>query len=113
MQRVESEQRGDESTSPEGARDAPEQCEKQQRVYEVEKGVREVMASGVETKESAIQHVRKPGEWVPIVGVNVCKCPMNAFPTETGLNAQVKRNVVRVIEVDEIVVCDAPKSCDH
>jgi hypothetical protein len=72
------------------------------------------MASGIQTIELAIQHVRNPGQRMPVRGIRVRKGPNHSRPREARLNMRICRDVCRVIEIDEIMMYQGPiQGCRH
>ena len=79
MQRMPGKQRGDKRGRPQRARQAPEQRQQQNHVGGVKQDVDDVMCAGVETEQFAIQHVRQPGQRMPIAGVAAAERPPQSW----------------------------------
>ena len=89
-------------TSPEVAGQAMEYGQKQERGGGVQQNTGEMMLGGGGAKKLAIQHVRKPGEGMPIAGVKT-KGPDQSMPRQTRLDTGVFRDVLLVIKTNEIM----------
>ena len=64
----------------------------------------EMMHRGLLAEELAIQHMRKPGDGMPITRVTGCECPLNILPIQTALNVRIGGDVIRIVVIDEIVL---------
>jgi hypothetical protein len=73
----------------------------------MDKHAGEVVAGRFETEDLAIQHVRNPGERVPVAGVYALECPQRIL--QTLPNVGITRHIFRFILSDEIVVERARK----
>ena len=68
----------------------------------------EVMPGRPQTEELAIEHVRKPGDRMPVPGMRVAKGPIESVPGQTGSNFGSICDVSGVIKVDELCVPKRP-----
>ena len=68
-------QRGDNSAAPRRVRHFEEQPEQQQSVTDVEHETGQMMARRVCAEDLAIEHVRNPGERMPIAAVDLREGP--------------------------------------
>ncbi len=82
----------------------PQNSKKQQRVGQMEKQAREMMAGRQQAVQPAIQHVRKPGERMPVHGPTRGQRPSHAFRRQSLPHLGVFRHVNRVIVIDELAV---------
>jgi len=74
-QRVESEQRRHQQAPPRRASHQSQPHEDQRGVERVQQHAGQVMSPRVQTEHLAIQHVREPGDGMPVAGVVSAKCP--------------------------------------
>src|ERR1700733_728505 len=74
----------------------------------MKKHVGKMMPSGSKAVELAIQHVRKPGRWMPVEGVITGKRPDNTLCSDSALNMRVASYIFVVVEVNEIKTADRP-----
>ena len=68
-----------------------------------------MMTAGSQPEPGAIQHVREPGERMPVARVRGGERPFHAFPGESFFDDFVGGDVVGVIVVDKIVLQHGPK----
>ena len=108
MQRMQRKERGHQGAAPERARQALEQPEQQQAVDDVQQQTRDVVAAGPEPVNLAVQHVRQPRQRMPIAGVHTRERPLDASQRQASLDARVAADIVRVVKVDESLLCDGP-----
>ncbi len=64
--------------------------------------------AGKHAPELAIEHVREPGDGVPVGGVAQMKCPPKIFPGQTAANVVVVDDVIRVINVGQFEMSRLP-----
>src|SRR5437899_2621187 len=69
----------------------------------MEQNAYEMVHRGLLAEELAIQHVRKPGNGVPITGMAGRERPLNIFPIQTALNVRIGRDIIRIVVIDEVV----------
>ena len=62
-----------------------------------------MMPPGTDTEDLAIEHMRKPGERMPIAGGSGGEGPDDVAPTQALLDERVIRDIDAVVEADEIV----------
>src|SRR4051812_2199019 len=62
-----------------------------------------MMAAGVETVESAIHHVRNPGQGMPIAGMPGRESPDQRLGCHAALHLRVPGHVIRVVVIRELV----------
>ena len=60
-----------------------------------------MMRGRIQAEQFAVQHVREPGERVPVAEVPVVEGPFHATPRETGLDGRVLGDVIAVVIDDE------------
>ena len=61
--------------------------------------VRQMMAPGTPVKKLDVNHVADPGERVPVGRIKTGERPANRFPTQTGMNVRVPKDVDRIVEI--------------
>ena len=116
MQREEG---GDEEIAPEDirwwrrcfditTREGLQQQEQEGGVGAMEGDVDHMRATGVEAENLTVEHVRDPGERVPVIGLAVHKRPFYAGPSEAGANGGVVVNVVVVVVSHELEMARGP-----
>jgi hypothetical protein len=62
------------STAPERSRHLSEHEKQQEHTNYMQQHIGEMMAASLSPIELIIKHVRKRGEWMPIVAMTVCEC---------------------------------------
>ena len=65
-----------------------------------------MVSAGMQAKDLTIQHVRHPGEWMPVAGIAALKCPRNILRGETARYMRVFGDVLMIIDRDKIVTYD-------
>ena len=103
MERVQCEQRGHNHAAPDCAGDLIQEQKKKNCVGDVEQNADEMVHRGVLAEELAIEHVREPGERVPIAGVASGEGPFDVFPFQAALNVRVGGDVIRIVVIDKVV----------
>ena len=86
VQRVQREERGDERARPTRRSSAAGRGTGARRVRRVQQRVDEVVAPGVEPEELDVEHVREPGQRVPVRGrgsVKAQRTPVQVRPART------------------------------
>jgi hypothetical protein len=83
----------------------------------MEEHIREVMSTGIEPEQLAIEHVRNTRQGMPVSGMKMGKYSNHAIECDALDDARILVNVNVVIEIDEIVPeClpkDQPGDCDQ
>ena len=79
----------------------------------MEKHIDEVMSSGDDTKQLAIQHMRQPCYRVPVGSVARAKRPRKAFPGKPCLNVWVLRYIKRIIVIEKTVCANLPVDAEQ
>ena len=69
----------------------------------MQKNIREMVTTGVETKQLAVDHVRERRERVPIVPMPSSKCVDDAVNTQSMSDVRIGINIFAVVVVDEVV----------
>ena len=64
----------------------------------------QMMCAGIQTEKLAIDHVRNRRQWMPVLRMNVSKCPDDTAPGQPRLDIWVFENVTTVVVVNEIEV---------
>jgi hypothetical protein len=93
----------DKSTPPERSGHLYEHEKQQHHTGRVQQHVREAVAAGVPPVQLTIEHVRKPGERMPIIGVIACERPCHPLKREAADDLRIIVNIIRVIVVHEVV----------
>ena len=62
-----------------------------------------VVTAGPGTEELGVEHVREPGEWVPVGDAEAGECPDGPIESQPGLHVRIGRHVEPVVEYDEAV----------
>ena len=68
----------------------------------MEQHVRCVMPAGVHAVDLRVEHVRNPGQRMPVAGVESRERPGDILPAQPGLNVRVLPDIIRVIEMNEL-----------
>ena len=97
MQRMPGEQRGHKGAGPQRIRQPEQQHEKQERVGRVKQDVDAMMRAGVQAEQLAVQHVRKPGQRMPVAGVPGREGPFDAGPGQAVLDHLIFGDVIVVV----------------
>src|SRR5690349_20482577 len=96
-------ERGYERTAPQGSSE-PQQNKKQQNaVCGVQQQACQVMHSRVEPVQLNVEHVRHPGERVPVNHVPRRKRPRNAIWSESARDEWILRDVLTIVKGDQSV----------
>ena len=64
----------------------------------------QMMCAGIQTEKLAIDHVRNRRQWMPVLRMNVSKCPGDTAPVQPGPDIRVLENVTTIVVVNEIEV---------
>ena len=81
-------ERGDARTPPDRAGHSAQNQKEQERIANVQQDIRQVMPGGLQAVDLAIQHVRKPGQWVPVARM-VAKRPNQAVAGQAPLHLRI------------------------
>ena len=100
------EQRSDKRRRPQGIREPQQQRKQQRGVGRVEQHVDEMMRAGIGAEQFAIQHVREPGERMPVRRVETRERPAEAVPRQAGQHGMIFGDVFLVVEIHEAVMHD-------
>ena len=103
---MEGEERRDDRAAPCGSGDSLKKQEKKQGVRDMDQHVHEQVPAGIQTKELAVQHMREPGERMPVGGVKRGEGPGNSVQRQAAGDHGIVPDVKRVIEIDELVTDD-------
>src|SRR5438046_3004829 len=109
---MDSEECGDKRARPEGTRRAPQKNEKQDRIGGVQQDIDEDVPAGVETEELDVDHMRDPGERMPVRRVHRGGGPGDVRDRQSAVDVIVLDHVVGIIEADEWVM-EALRVDDH
>src|SRR6185503_13924728 len=64
------------------------------------------MARRLESVGLAVEHVRDPGDWMPVCCGRRCESPDEVFTAQTGLNLRVAGDVDIVVVANKLMFCD-------
>ena len=67
-----------------------------------------MVESAIEAEKLDVQHVRQPGQREPVAGERMPERPSHAFRRDPGAHMDVRRDVIRVVVVDETEVQRLP-----
>ena len=98
---------------PERSRHPPQRQEQDDRGGGVQEHVGQVVATGLQSVEIAVQHVREPGQRVPVERLVRGDCPGDCLTGQAVLDVCVVEDVVIVVEVDDVVADRLAKDDDH
>jgi len=98
VHRMPREQRGDECGRPQFAGQPQQQREQQRHVCRVKQGVDEVRPGGIQAEHAAVNHVREPGERMPVAGGHRGESPFHAGPRHAVLHDGLVGNVKAVVK---------------
>jgi hypothetical protein len=62
----------------------------------------DVMASRLQPVDLAIEHVREPGQRMPIAGIRPGEGPAHSVPAKACHDLWISPDVIRVVEADEL-----------
>jgi hypothetical protein len=91
-----------ERASPDRAGHAIQNQKKEEDAGDVQQNVCQVMPGWLQAVKLAIQHVRKPGQWMPVAGMEP-KCPDQAVAGQASLNVRILRHIFLVIVGEEVM----------
>ncbi len=93
-----------ESAPPQEAGHLKQDQKKQNRRRRVEQHIRQVMSGRIQPVKLAIQHMRKPGERMPIGRMQMGKGPDDASSRQTARDVRILKDVIAVIKIDELMM---------
>ena len=93
----------DKRASPKGAGHLPQNQKKCDHRRGVEKDIGEMMSGGIQSVKLAVQHVGKPGQRMPVVGMNAGESPNYPLQRQTPGNLRVFIHIIIVVIVNELV----------
>ena len=108
-------QPGQDRASPNRSGQPFENQEDKQRIDRVPQYARQVMAPRLQAVEPAIQHVRNPGQRMPVrlFAMDFAKGPSQRLPGQTCLHLQILSHIHIVVVVDKVVVQRGEKTPKH
>ena len=111
LQRMQGEEGGHQRTSPKRAGHRVQHEEEQQNVGGVKEQVAQVVPAGLETEELAVEHVRHPGDGMPVrlLAMHILEGPLQARRGQSLLHDRVGRDVVGVVVIDEVKTRHPPE----
>ena len=62
-----------------------------------------MMAAGMHVKQRYVQHVRYPGQRMPVAGMGGCECPDNIFQIDPALDPDIFGNIQSIIEANKLM----------
>jgi hypothetical protein len=89
---------------PEGSRHKAKQRKEQDRVDKVKDDIRPMVTAGIGPKQLPVQHMRKPGQRMPVAALHVPEGPEKPFHSHPPLNMFIICNIHRIIVVNEAVI---------
>lgn len=108
MDRVEGKKRSDKGAAPQSACHAQEREEKDESVRQVNQQTGEMMGAGMKTEKLAVQHVRQPGQGVPVADLVETKRPEEVLDGQAFLNVWIRGDVEIVVEIYEFMALHLP-----
>ena len=69
----------------------------------VKQDVGEMMSARVQTVKLTVQHMGKPGQGMPVVGMGLGECPDDSFERQASGDLSVLEDILAVIKIDELV----------
>lgn len=103
MERMNGEERCDESAAPKRPRQLFEQEKEKEHARSVQQNVNKMMSARFQTKKLTIEHVRYGRERMPVVGVSVRKGPDNVFPARSRLDLTILADVCGIVVINKSV----------
>ncbi len=85
----------------------------EQGVTRVQNHVDRMRPARSDTEELAIQHMREPGERMPVGLVKRRESPADTLPAQTAPDLGVVEDVARIIQADEVVLAHRPVERRH
>ena len=85
----------------------------QQAVGDMKYQIDQVVFAGIQTKKLAIEHMRYPGQWMPVRDIGEPKSPNNPVLRNAGPNHWVVDNIQAVIETDKLMLVYLPVNCKN
>src|SRR5689334_20626918 len=78
----------------------------------MKEGVDDVMRRWIESEQLAIEHMRNPGDWMPVsrFPMQTAEGPLDPLARQARLNMGVAGDVVRVVVINELVRADWKKN---
>jgi hypothetical protein len=107
-ERVPGEQCDNECAPPDRARQSVKQDKKQSTIDAMKQDVDEVMCSGIQAEELAIEHVGQPGDRVPIKRMSIDERPNDSPPGQTGADSWIVEDVIVIVVLNEVEVSSGP-----
>ncbi len=107
------EQGGDERGSPDPAGEQVQEDEHQHGVDGVQDGADRVRSSRFHPEQLDVQHVRQPGQGMPIGRVPGGERPAHVLHSQPGEDARIFQHVFRVVEVRKRVADGRPKQTER
>jgi len=74
---------------------------------------REMVPPRAQTEELAVEHVRNPGQRMPVGGVTRSQSPAHALARQARLDVRVVEHVGRVIVVHKPIARRGPEDREH
>jgi hypothetical protein len=74
----------------------------------VKKQIDEMMRAGISPEQFTIQHVRKPGQWVPIGGVTRGQGPLKSAESQALLDNVILRDVEMIVILNKFMIVNRP-----
>ena len=113
VQRMKREKRGRERARPARPGHPLQDPEEQDAVCGVQEQARQMMEARVQAEELAIEHVREPGQRVPVGRVAGREGPPHPLETEPRSDVEIFDDVLRIVVEDELVAANPSEGSEH
>src|SRR5689334_1963906 len=90
-------------TGPKSLRHFSKTEKEQQRIQDVQENVDEVMSERLVSEDFPIEHMRNPGERMPIAAMKSCESPLYLLPIKSLLDLPICRHISRIIVIHKAV----------
>lgn len=81
---------------------APKRRQKQYTVEHMQEDAGQMVSAGVSAEKGNVQHVRHPGQGMPIAEMDGGQCPPNVVRRKPFQHSRIFIDVIGVVEIDEI-----------
>src|ERR1044072_5561171 len=98
-----SEDRSDKRALPQSGGHALQRHKKKQNGERVQEDIGKVVPTGMQAVQLAIQHMCDRSKRVPILGMDMGKCPRDIGEVDAAADSGVLIDVARIVVIDEIV----------
>ena len=91
---------------PEGSRHKAKYGKEQDRVDEMKDDICPMVTAGIGPKQLPVQHMRKPGQGVPVGTLLFSEGPDKPFHRPLRLNMGIISNIEGIIVIDEAIIAN-------